>query len=99
MITIDDLYDTYGYAMGPETAPAVVEFDDEVPTRTLTINFTEETGLETSHTGITLEDDKTEYLPTVMAAFEKILHAMGFDYVSLVTLGEGHGTYGYGRAN
>lgn len=84
--------DTCGCA---ESAPE----DAEVPVRTLTLNYTEETGGEAMTFGLTLEDDKTEYLPTVMAAFEKVLHAMGFDYVSLVNIGEGHGTYGYGRVN
>jgi hypothetical protein len=110
MIKTDDLYDTYGYDYYTDPmldipfynhidtcpCPECVPDEEEVSVRTLTLNFTEENSEQTSNTSITLEDDKTEYLPTVMAAVEKMLHAMGFDYVRLVKASEsGHSLYTY----
>lgn len=93
MIKTDDLYETYGADFGSAD-------DASEPVRTLTLNFSEEGDQEANQTTIVLEDDKTTYLPTVMAAVEKMLHAMGFDYVSLVNISEsGHDTYGYGSVN
>lgn len=97
MIKTDDLYETYGGDVFSDPSFYVdccAPDEEEVSVRTLTLNFTEETSEGFANTSLTMEDDKTEYLPTVMAAFEKILHAMGFDYVRLVKASEsGHSLY------
>jgi hypothetical protein len=63
----------------------------------MTFSFDEASDDDTTKLFIDLTNDSTEYLPTIMDKFQTFLRAAGFDYVTLVDLGEGK--YGYGSVN
>lgn len=112
MIKTDDLYDTYGFAMGPDPDfkhvdtcgcpqcdPAGNEPQEPEVYREMTFSFSELSDDETVDAALTLgiTNESTEYLPKIMEEFQKFLRFAGFDYVTLVKLGDG--AYGYGSVN